>query len=202
MYGSKITQLVTKAIFFGICLALVACQQNGMDSVRSNFQSKSDAKLERLTFLYGGAFIRGAKASPRGFREVAQATFLFPYGASYSSGIPYSQNYNYDYQYSGQQQQFTGQPLQALQQLEMILRDVKKTRATYYFTMVAIHRWLSMALHDKNFMMTWMSQQYGSYGTGYEGYNLSYPAFQPYNGQSQQYSQANQFAQQGYQEGQ
>ncbi len=195
MYGKIIYRRVTTALFLGLCLALVACQKSELEGVKNDFQSQSSEKLQRLSFLYSGAFVPSNQRAARG-----AATLAFPYG-NYTYGNPF--NYNNTYNYTGQNYSFNSNPVSALQSVRALLQNIPISRATYYFRMVLLARYLSLALHDQNFLMTWMSQQYGSQGLGYEGYNLTYPNFSPYqSGGIQQYSQASQYALQGYSEGQ
>lgn len=190
MYGKKVRKQLSLALFIGFCLALVSCQRGGgIDEVRQDFQTKAETKLQRLSTLYSSAF---APPGARGARGAIN--YVFPNGQTYTQG-------SYSYNYAGQSYAFDPRPLQAIQQVEAILAQIPRTRSTYYFCMVLIARYLTMALHDSNFLMTWMSQQYGQYGLGYAGYNLAYPSFTPYQ-QPTQFPQANQFALQGYAEGQ
>jgi len=194
MYGINFKKVFTRALFLGISLALVACQRDG-EAMKSNYQAKAEAKLQRLTLLYGAAFggqARGARGA------VSNTTLAFPYGNFTYGGTSYQQP---SYNYSGQTYDFNSNPVQAMQQVASILQSMPRTSSTYYFSMVLLARYLAMAMQNQNFLMTWSAQQNSSSGLGYQGYNLSYPSFQPYSGQSQQYSQQSQYAVQGYQEG-
>lgn len=196
MYGTMM-KILSRVLLVGLSLALVACQRDA-DAMMSNYQAKAEAKLQRLSLLYGAAF--GGQA--RGAREAA-TTLAFPYGSyTYGSGVSQTTYASASsYNYSGQSYDFNANPVQAMQQVAEILKSLPRTTSTYYFSMVLLARYLSMAMQNQNFLMTWSAQQNSANGLGYQGYNMSYPSFQPYYGQPQQYSQQSQYALQGYQEG-